>query len=147
MAKIVLSDTAPSDAKSFSLANSNFEVPHETDESLVLSNAAVHPWLNVEYEKVEAISGVFIDRSVAAKDDAMSAENSVANDPEAVRKFAEEQAVAFGRPLAVEAGLDQDKAKTVGKGDDKVAITLAADETPTEDAARARRSTSTEDKN
>lgn len=151
MAKIVLdTDTAPSDAKHFSLANANFDVPYETDDPVVLSNAEAHPWLRVEREVV-LIEGTFRDNQVRPEDDPLSAFNSVANDPDAVRAEAERRAAEFeGRtPLAVDAGLDQDKAVTVGEGDNEVAVTLEADDTDSTDSApkRGRRSNSTQKDN
>lgn len=147
MANIVLSDVAPKDASHFSLANANFDVPFETDDPIVLANAEAHPWLKVERPEVEMLSGGFREVSVKPEDDALSAQNSVANDPDAVRAEQERRAAeeGTGTPLAVEAGLDQDKPQTVGEGDNEVAVTLAADDS--DDSAekpRRRRSTATE---
>lgn len=144
MAKIVLNDTAPKDAKSFALAGANFEVPYETTDAEIVSNAVAHPWLEVQFPEVESFAGSYRDTQVNPADDAFSAQNSKANDPEAVRAaLAEEDS---STPLAVDAGLDQNKAKTVGSGDGKVAVTLAADETDsTGSQSRSRRSTEDKD--
>jgi hypothetical protein len=130
MAKIILSDEAPSDAKSFSLANANFDVPYETNDTVIVANALAHPWLTVERDE-SAAESTFREPSVRPEDDALSATNSIANDPEAVARFNAEQEAAAGTPLAVDAGLDQNKAETVGEGDTKVAVTLAADDDAT----------------
>ena len=128
MAKIVLNDVAPKDQKSFSLANANFEVPYETTDPVVLANARSHPWLEVEEDAAKGVKAQFVDRQVKPEDDAHSAINSVANDPDAVRAALEERDDLTVVPLAVESGLDQDKRKFEGRGDDRVALTLAADE-------------------
>jgi hypothetical protein len=142
MAKIELSDVAPKDAKSFSLANTNFEVPYETNDPVVLSNADAHPWLVVTREEV-LIEGSFRDTQVKPEDDPLSLQNSVANDPDAVRAALEGDE-ADVTPLAVQSGLDQDEPETAGEGDSEVAVTLAADDTDSTKPARRRRSTSTD---
>lgn len=138
MAKIVTNELAPKDVQSFSLANENFEAPFETNDPVVISNAAAHPWLDVEYDKETAVAPQFVDRQVSPADDAHSAQNSVANDPKAVKAALEARDDLTAMPLAVDAGLKQDKAETVGEGDDKVAVTIAADET---DSTKTRKST------
>lgn len=137
MAKIVTNELAPEGAVRFSLAAVDFEVPYETEDRTVLSNAAAHPWLSVEYPDRPESEGVFIDRQVKAEDDPLSRFNDNSNDPEAVA--ADRPDYADVTPLAVDAGLDQGKAETVGEGDQQVAVTLAADDTDTTEAATYRR--------
>lgn len=149
MAKIVLSDTAPNEAKSFSLANANFDVPYDTTDPVVIANALAHPWLDVEFPKPFEVEGQFREPSVRPEDDALSSFNSVANDPAAVKAHFESLAEEVDTtPLAVDAGLDQDKPVTVGEGENEVAVTLAADDdadsAPTK---RSSRSTTTKKDN
>lgn len=134
MAQIVLSDIAPSDAKHFSLANENFDVPYETDDSVVIGNALAHPWLDVNFPKVEVVEGDDLSTSVAPADDPLSGSHSLANDPDAVRAALVEANASD--PVAIDAGLDQNKPVEV----DGVAVTLAADE-DTDTASKPKRST------
>lgn len=123
MAKIVLSDVAPQgEALTFSLGNAEpFEAPFETTDATILANANAHPWLIVEQDERDSIDIPHPDR-LAPEDDALSAQNSVANDPDAVRAALQEQ--DDDSPLAIEAGRDQDTPEFVGN----VGITLAADD-------------------
>jgi hypothetical protein len=102
MAKISLSNLAPEDASHFSLGGAEFDVPaggfYETEDRDLIGNAGVHPWLDVSD-----------DVPVSAVGPAEVAEDD-------------------GTPLAVDAGLRQRTVKTVGRGDDKVALTTAADD-------------------
>jgi hypothetical protein len=126
MATIVLSDEAPTDegTLNFSLANAEFEAPFETNDPVVLAGAEAHPWLSVEYPESAVVEGSFREPHVPAAEDSQSAQNSIANDPEAVAAaLAEVDLTETGR-LAVEAGLVQDTPQRVGN----VATTLAADE-------------------
>lgn len=131
MAKIVLSEVAPSgEAVSFSLGNcepftlgGSEKKSYETDDASVLAQAEAHPWLTVEAEKVDAPQGVFRAPSVKPEDDILAAAGHKAREraagPEADAPVEEHQ------PVAIEAGLDQDK-KVETEG---VAQTLAADDT------------------
>lgn len=125
MAKIVQSDAAPSESVRYSLAGVSFEIggkskEFETTDPDVLGNAEAHPWLDVKRDAEEVIKGEYRDY-LAPEDDALSAVNSIANDPDAVRAAlpsAEED-----QPTAIESGRDQEKKVEVGG----VAETLAAD--------------------
>jgi hypothetical protein len=127
MAKIVLSDKAPKDAKHFSLANAEIEVPFETDDPQILGDADVHPFLDVERDPVDVIAGVLAN-PLDPKDDVLSRANSVANDPDAVRAAAEERAAVVENVTALDASLDQKKVSEIKTGDLTVAETVAADE-------------------
>jgi hypothetical protein len=131
MAKIVLSDKAPEGAKFFSLASDEIEVPFETNDSEILSNAGVHPWLKVERDEVEVDDFEAPARLVFPADDPA---NSLANDPEAVAEERERREVEFSQPTAIDAGLDQGEVEFVGDEDHEVAVTLAADESRDDDA-------------
>lgn len=54
MATIRPNDNAPGDTVRFLLGSEEFELApggsYETDNRLILSDAEVHPWLNVSYE-------------------------------------------------------------------------------------------------
>jgi len=57
MAKISPSELHPAETIVHTLANEQFKLTakgtYETDDPIVISNAEVHPWLNVEYDAVE----------------------------------------------------------------------------------------------
>jgi hypothetical protein len=58
MAKIVHSDTAPSEAVRYNLAGVEFELKgkrasYTTEERSVLENASAHPWLDVQFDAPE----------------------------------------------------------------------------------------------
>lgn len=124
MAQIVLSDKAPDEAVTFSLGNAEpFEAPYETDDQSVIAGAEAHPWLTVEVDP-EAVDKVEApEQHVSPEDDALSAQNSVAFDPDEVAKAREEAAEI--NPVAIDAGLDQDEVVESPGG---VAKTLAADD-------------------
>lgn len=87
MAKIVHSEAAPSEAVHYSLAGVEFDLggrkrAFETNDPTVIGNAEAHPWLKVEHEAVEAVKGDYVTQ-LRPEDDALSAVNSVANNPEA----------------------------------------------------------------
>lgn len=94
MANIVLSDEAPTGegTLNFSLGNAEFEAPYETNDAVVLAGAEAHPWLTVEYDEAAVVEGSFREPHVPAEEDSQSAQNSVANDPEAVRAALEQPA-------------------------------------------------------
>lgn len=142
MAKIVLSEAAPSDetlAFSFAGVDEAFQPPFETDNAEALANAKAHPWLEVEYPEVDQAGGVFLNTQLSAADDHLSALNDTSNDPDAVREELERrQAELDGvTPLAVRSGLDQ--TEEVQTPDSRVNLTLAADEAdPTTDDDKDR---------
>jgi hypothetical protein len=137
MAKIVLSEAAPSDetlAFSFAGVEEAFTPPFETDNSEALANAKAHPWLEVEYPEAAQVEGVYLTNQLSAADDHLSALNDHSNDPDAVAAELERRKAELegATPLAVDAGLDQDE--EVSTEDDRVNLTLAADEAdPTTD--------------
>ena len=124
MAKIVLSDDAPQGDLRFSLANVEIEsLPFETNDSVILANAEAHPWLAVEYPEVKELSELVGELQIAPEDDALSAQNSIANDPDAVRAELERRREGDSAPVALDAGLDQDDVVVTRSG---VAETVAA---------------------
>ncbi len=133
MATILPNEHAPSESVRYLLANADFELAgggsYDTDDRAVLGAAEAHPWLKVKYPEVDEALYEAVQRSVPYEDDVLAAPNSIAFDPEEIRKAEEAKRVAFGAPLAVDSGLDQDKAKKVGP----VAVTLAADEPATDE--------------
>ena len=125
MAKIVLSDDAPKGNLRFSLGNAEIEkVPVETNDSVLISNAEAHPWLAVEYDKVEELSEVAGTLQLPPEDDALSAQNSVANNPDEVRKELARRTGVESDPTAIDAGLPQSKPIETDAGVD---LTIAAD--------------------
>src|SRR4051812_9615905 len=87
MAKIVPSDLAPDEAVHYSLGAVEFDLggksdakAYETHDRSVLSNAEAHPWLEVEYDAVEAIDPAFYDTQVKPEDDVLGALGPRAND-------------------------------------------------------------------
>lgn len=118
MAKIVLSDTAPSGQTQFSTAQAEFEVPYETSDPDILANARVHPWLEVVEDEPDGVQtpDVYVLPQTTRFD---------ANDPEAVREELARRGldeVAASR-VAIDAALDQDEPVTVEPG---IAVTTAA---------------------
>jgi hypothetical protein len=142
--KIVLNDLAPSDAGTFSIANYVFETPHETTDPGLISEAHAHPWLDVEVDESQLVQADDTDHRLSREDDAHSALNSEAFDPEAIER--DRAKTADVTPLAVQADLDQGKAETVGEGDNEVAVTLAADESEDAPKSRSRRRSTSTDK-
>lgn len=137
MAKIVPSDNAPSETVHYSFAGVEFDLggsgkgskrAYETDDPAVLGNANTHPWLTVEYPVVEPVSGAYVEQ-LKPEDDALSAVNDSANDPEAVRAAEAAKAGTDADPVAIDAGLDQDKVERTGEVDE----TIAAANDDTED--------------
>lgn len=135
MAKIVLSDQAPSEKVHFSLADADFDLggnakqSFETDEPAVIANANSHPWLEVDTEGVEVVVR-YRPGSVDPANDPLSSEGPNAAlpfDEKAVTAF-EDSKVEEQNPVAIEAGQDQGE-KDISGG---VAETLAsADEVET----------------
>lgn len=131
MAKIVHSKAAPSDvAVHYSFAvGDGFDLEgsgsYTTTDAAEIAAAAGHPWLEVKYDKSDVVAGEYHEQ-ISPEDDPLSAVNSVANDPAAVRAFQEDQKADEAAPVAIEASLSQDR--TTKK--DGVAQTLAADPAP-----------------
>lgn len=131
MARILPSDNAPSEAVHYSLAGVSFDLggsgkgtkkTYETTDPTVITNAEAHPWLTVERDEVEVVKGSYYE-PLAPEDDVLSAVNSRANDPDAVREAEEAKVAAVEDPTAINAALDQDKPVETGG----VNETLAAD--------------------
>jgi hypothetical protein len=106
MAKIVHSDDAPTEAVHYSLAGVEFDLggksdaaAYETDDAEVISNAAVHPWLAVEFDPVDVAA------ETAATDDDANLNRT-----------------------ALDAGLDQNESVSIEAGNVVIAETLAADD-------------------
>lgn len=140
MAKIVLSDAAPKDAErlTFSLPGAEpFEAPYESDSPIVLANAESHPWLKVERDEDGVVDPPSHSPSVDPREDRLSALYE-GSDDEAAPAEPEEDVT----PLAVEAGLDQNVAETVGEGDNETAVTLAADDADSPAPKTRRKSSS-----
>jgi hypothetical protein len=138
MAKIVLSDDAPKgEPLRFSLANAEVEeFPHETNDAVLLANAEAHPWLAVEHPEAEELSELAGELQLSPEDDFLSAQNSVANDPEAVRAELERRKERNSDPVALDAGLDQDDVVVTSSG---VAETVAADNASDRKVANAQK--------
>jgi hypothetical protein len=136
MATITTNDHAPDETAKFILPLETFDLgpgdSFETTNRNTISNAEVHPWLEVKYPEYDELStGGRESKSVPAKDDVLSAEGpngSLAFDPEQIRKDnAEAQVTA---PTAIDSGLDQGKNVTDGR----IATTLAAGEKAVDEA-------------
>lgn len=129
MAKIAHSDLAPAEAVHYVFGHVSFDIGgrkknYETEDREVLAAADAHPWLTVTYDVPEVIQGAYVEQ-LHPKDDALSAQNSIANNPEEVRKAEEAKASGESPGVAIDAGKEQtEKVETGG-----VAETLAADET------------------
>jgi hypothetical protein len=143
MATISHNDLAPAEKVHYSLAGAEFDIEgdgtYETDDHQVIANARSHPWLEVEVPLPKVAGGVYGREHLSPKDDAFSAENSVANNADAVNEELERR---FGDDLtpthtAIDAGLDQGKVKFEGKGERKIAETLAADDQQAEQVKEA----------
>lgn len=127
MATIRTNDHAPDEAAKYILPLETFELgpggSYETDNRNTLSNAEVHPWLEVEYPEVKELGSALESRSVPPEEDAYSALGPRANepfDPAAIeRDRVGGRAVA---PTAIDSGLDQGESQTEGR----IAVTLAA---------------------
>lgn len=134
MAKIVLSELAPAEAVHFSFAEGEFTLggksdakAFETTDRALLSNAAGHPWLDVQYDESEAVDPTFVDNQVRPEDDVLSASGPRANDafdPEKIKAAEDAKREAVSQPVAIEAGLDQTEEISLGD----VAETVAADD-------------------
>jgi len=121
MAKIAFNDKAPEGASIVSFGQGEYEFPLESDDPVVLANASAHPWLTVEVEGHD-VNPPLPQSHIAPEDDALSAVNSIANDPEAVAAEAERREVDEAHPVAIESGLDQNESVFVKD----IAVTTAA---------------------
>ncbi len=132
MATIVPSKLHPDEEVVHQLAQDSFKLDaggsYETDDRAVISNAVVHPWLDVEYADTE-IEAHYRPDSVEPSKDVLGAAQSVAFDADAIAAVLEEYAEVEENRVAIESGLDQDK--RVEKSG--IAFTLAADDTNDED--------------
>lgn len=147
MAKIIPSDLAPDEVVHYSLGAVEFDLggksgskSYETDDRAALSNAEAHPWLTVEYDKVEALDPAFYAPSIRPEDDIHSDQGPRAGDAFDIEKIkadleSRKQEVS---PLAVQSGLDQSEEVKVGD----VAETIAADDA--HEAAKSARAFKTE---
>lgn len=139
MAKILLSDRAPSgEAVTFSLAGTElFQLSGSesftTEDGVAIRAAESHPWLKVERDPESVVGGSYFEQ-VAPADDALSAQNSVAFDVDKIRETEEAKREDLGQPVAIQAGLKQDKPVVTGG----VAETLAADKNDEEPKAPSR---------
>lgn len=126
MATIRPNDHAPSDEVTYTLPGATFELApggsYESDDRVVLSDAEAHPWLEVEYPVLVDESESRESRSVPYEDDALSAPNSLAFDPDAVAKAHADEVVT--NPTAIDSGLDQ--GEPAESGDGRVATSLAS---------------------
>ena len=133
MATIVPSKLHPDEEVLHQLAQDSFKLDaggsYETEDRGVISNAVAHPWLDVEYPDVK-VEGHYRPNAVDPDKDVLSAETSIAFDPEEIEKALAEANEVEAAPVAIESGLDQDK--DISRGG--VAFTLAADDTDEEDA-------------
>lgn len=130
MATIRPNDIAPSEEVKYILSTDTFDLAAggsvESTDRKILTDAEAHPWLKVEYPETEKFDFQRPSHSVPYEDDALAALNSVAFDPEEIRKTEQAKVDAFtgGHPLAVDAGLDQGDEETAGD----ISVTLAAEE-------------------
>jgi len=133
MRKFVLSDIAPEGHKKFSLGADEVEAPFETDDPVLAANAASHPWLTEEVDEKAAEAPPSYVNHLDPKDDALSAVNSIANDPDEVKKALESREDVLIERVAIDADLDQDTKKETKDG---VALTVAAEEAAEPKATR-----------
>jgi hypothetical protein len=147
MATIRPNDNAPAEEAKYIFAAATFDLApggsYETDDRSLLSDAEIHPWLEVEYPEVDEAAYARESKSVPYEDDALAAVNSVAFDADEIRKVEEAKQQVVESRLAVQAGLAQTKPVEVAG----VAVTLAADESNDEENDKpARRKSRTADK-
>lgn len=130
MAKIVHSEAAPAEAVHYSFAGVEFDLSgkksYESDDPIVLANAAAHPWLSVQYPAVDVVAGAYVEQLAPEADHLSAAGQKVnPNDPEVARAAEEAKRESTDNPVAIDAGETQTKAVET----DGVAETLAADDT------------------
>lgn len=139
MATITTNDHAPDEVAKFILPLETFDLgpgdSFETTNRNTISNAEVHPWLEVEYPKYDELSsGGRESKSVPPSEDAYSADGPRAEEPFDPEAIARDNAlVAATAPTAIESGLDQGKSETDGH----ISVTLAAADEATDEAEGA----------
>lgn len=128
MAKIVHSETAPSEAVHYTFAGVEFDLSgkksYATHDADVIGAASAHPWLKVVLEDERGVEPQYVDQ-IDPKDDPLSAANSVGNDTEKALAFEASKRDEEAPLVAIDAGATQTEAITTGD----VAETLAADPT------------------
>lgn len=138
MATIRPNDNAPAGEVEYNLPTAKFTLgsgdSYETEDRTVLSDAAVHPWLTVEYPEVDEALYARPSKSVPFEKDYLGPVNSVAFNLNEVRKIEEAKREGVTHPTAIQAGLDQSKAEEVGD----VNVTVAADEADSTDDDKPR---------
>ncbi len=127
MATISSNDSAPAEVVHYTFAGGDFKLggrtkTYKTDDPALISEAYAHPWLTVEVDAVEPVVGAYVEQ-VLPKDDPMSRMNYTGNDPDEARAAEKAKADSRENLVGIEAGLDQNEAKTVGP----IAQTHAAD--------------------
>jgi len=130
MPKFVLSDLAPKGHKKFTLGADEVEAPFETDDPTLAGNARVHPWLKEEVDTKASEPPPSYVNHLDPKDDALSAINSKANDPDEVKKALEERGLVFEVRTALDVDLDQNKKVETAGVAETVAALDAADPKP-----------------
>lgn len=141
MATIRPNDNAPAEEMKVILPTATFDLSqggtYETDDRNVLADAEAHPFLTVEHPEQDAEAAVTRESdSVPYADDYLAAPNSKAFDTEEVQRVESDKREDVSSRLAVDAGLNQSKAETVGEGDHEIAVTLAADDSTDDKPAR-----------
>ena len=138
MAQIVPSKLHPSEEVKYSLSGGEFSLApdgsYTTDDPVLILNAYSHPWLDVVQDPPTGI--VFESKSPhmdPMKDVLAAAHDSDAFDVEKLIALEASKVRQFPAPVAIEAGLDQEK-KIIEHG---VAETVAAEPVVTERAERA----------
>lgn len=130
MGKITLSELAPAEAVHFSFAGVEFDLSGNknfiSEDDAVLSDAQAHPWLNVEFDEVEVVSGEYRNH-LRPEDDGLSRSGRAINPNDPAEVFKVEQAKLGNTvevmPVAIDAGKDQHDSVITGG----FAETLAAD--------------------
>jgi hypothetical protein len=131
MATIKPSELAPDEVVHYSFAGVEFDLggsakqSFDSDDRAVITNAAGHPWLAVEYPAADTLTATFRDQ-LAPEDDGQSAVNTKAFDVALAQATLDAQAEGAQSKVAIQAGLDQGEAVTTDTGG--IAQTIAADE-------------------
>lgn len=138
MASIVPSKLHPDEEVSYSLAGGEFTLgpggSYETDDQALILNAISHPWLSVEADPATAIVVDDRARHVDPKLDVLAAAHGTeAFDSEKIVALEASKVRSVAAPVAIQAGLNQDK-KVIEAG---VAHTLAAEPVVVERADKA----------
>ena len=127
MAKIVSSNLAPAEKVHYAFGGASFDLDEKgsfvTDDPALLAEAQVHPWLSVEYDKAEVVSGTFVER-LDPKTDPLSNQHpdfKLAFDPKAVK------AALVEADAEVATAIDPAEKQTKVVTDGPVNKTVAAD--------------------